>query len=187
MAIIAMTEDAFLGGVAYFAEKDRVIDGVTINETAKPNITPVDNWDQFGCIKGVKFQSEKKDFGTKTCFDGTNYSERKTERVVRDEIMLSTQDMNEIMHRLQFGLAAEVTPGGAEVNAFATSDRKVWGWLKLQGHRVGTGTVAAALDAWGYLELEQNVEWKDGLAEPSLKFTVVGGSPLGTPVKFTAA
>eukprot|EP00112_Aurelia_sp_Birch-Aquarium-sp1_P003680 Seg14146.2 transcript_id=Seg14146.2/GoldUCD/mRNA.D3Y31 product="hypothetical protein" protein_id=Seg14146.2/GoldUCD/D3Y31 len=184
--MIPLTEEALVGGLAFFVENGTTVDAVTVSQSAKPDTDPETNWDQFGCINAVKFQSEKKSFGTKKCFDGVNYSEREVTRNVRDEIMLNTQDMNAYVQRLQYGLAANPVAGGAEVNAFADSDRKIWGWLKLQGHRVGVGTVAVAVDLWGYLELEEGYEWKDELNDIALKFTHVPGSALGSPIKFTA-
>lgn len=182
--MITLQETALLGSVAKFARSGATIDGVTVSKNAMPDNDPATNWDDLDCVMNSKFQSETKDFGTKTCFDGTNYNETPIRRSVRDEVVLTTQNMSSLVDELQFGLTDAVEPDSSPVNAFANSERKIYGWLWLQGVRVGAGGVAKDLKMWGYFELETGYEFKPGIAEVALKFTHQSGSSLGTPVQF---
>lgn len=185
--MINLQETALMGALAFFVREGAVIDGVTVGMNAKPSATPIENWDSLKCILKVQPETESKDYGPKKCFDGKNHTELPVKRSVRDEIMLTTQNMSEYVDELQFGLAAAVVPDGAEVSAFENSDRKIYGWLRIEGRRVGTGDVAKTLELYGYFELETGYDFGDGISEQALKFTHVSGSTLGAPVQFMTA
>lgn len=185
--MITLQETALLGSIAKFARSGETIDAVTVGKNAMPDDDPITNWDNLDCVYKSKFESELKDFGNKECFDGVNYTEIPVRRVVRDEVMISTQNMSSLIDELQFGLDAAPTPDGAAVNAFANSDRKIYGWLWFQGVRVGSGGVAKDLKMWGYFELETGYEFQPGVSEQALKFTHESGSSLGAPIQFKTA
>lgn len=192
MSRVAMSETAFLGGLAFWAEMGREVDDgasgmVTVGQNVKPANDIANNMDQLSCLRGVRFEPKVKTVGTKNCFYGVNYNEEDVKRVVEDVVVFTSDDMDELVHRLQFGLSAAVEVGGAEVNAFASSDRKIYGWLKLQAHRPGSGENLLTVDMWGYLELGTPVEWQDGISQPTLRFVHKGGSSLGTPIVFPSA
>lgn len=181
-----MEETALIGCIARVARSGETIDAVTVGKNAMPDDEPITNWSDLSCITNCKFDAVKKTFGTKVCMDDDgNVSEEEIERIIRDGMVFTTQNMSSLVDELQFGLSAAPVVDGAEVEMLAKTDRKIYHWLWVKGVRIGGGGVAKDFKIWGYFTLETAYDFKtDGISETALRFTHERGSSLGAKIKF---
>lgn len=66
---------------------------------------------------------------------------------------LKTRQMGELVERLRHGLSAQIATGTAQTPGLAL-DRKVEGWLRIQGRQLGGGD-RFILDWWCEARIEE--------------------------------
>jgi len=180
MAFRALTETQVLGGLAFCLLAGESVDSQTVSSTVKPDTDPTTNWKQLGCVKAVAFEVKKKDFVQECPSETGGYSENTTSIVTEDVIVLETETLGDIVHQLQFGLTAAPTPG-TEQAVFAKAERKLYGWLKLQGRKLD-GTDLLIMDVWCEITLRTGYKFMNGLTANALAFKALKAA--GNGIKF---
>jgi hypothetical protein len=162
-------QEIILGGFAYFIPA-----GVSsASPTSKPTSSPLTAWtdNPLGTVLNFKFGNEAIDspFMRPLPFGGHEKVNRSF--VVQDFLMLQTREMGELVHRLQHGLAAVIAEGTAQTPGLA-KDRKIEGWLRLQGRNL-TGFDRFVLDWWAECRLEGENVFDEKVVTPTLRFTMI--------------
>lgn len=179
MAKPTLTE-ILLGGFAYFVESGLTVDAQTVSSTVKPDVDPATNWTNatLGDIVNFRFGDEKVDLPYMKPLASGGYEKINRAHVVQDYVLLKTRQMGELVHRLQHGLAAAIATGTAQTPGLAL-DRKVLGWLRIQGRQLG-GTDRFIMDWWCEARLEETAEFNNSVIEPVLRFTQIKGVALNS-------
>ena len=179
MATPALTE-ILMGAFAYFIESGTTVDGGIVSRTVKPDTDPAANWTAYsiGDVLNFKFGEEKIDLSYSKPLASGGFGKVNKSMVVQDHVILKTRQMGELVHRLQMGLAAAIATGTAQTPGIAM-DRKVEGWLRIQGRQL-TGTDRFVMDWWCEVRLEESAEFADKVVEPVLRFTQERGVALNS-------
>ncbi|MCU0751421.1 MAG: hypothetical protein MUF86_11375 [Akkermansiaceae bacterium] len=162
-------QEILLGGYAFF-----IPSGVSsASATSKPSSSPLTPWTDgtLGTVLNFKFGNEELDssFLRPLPFGGHEKVNRKF--VVQDFVMIQTREMSELVHRLQHGLSAAINEGTAQTPGLA-KDRKIEGWLRLQGRALG-GFDRFILDWWSECRLEGENVFDEKVVTPTLRFTMI--------------
>lgn len=182
MAFRNLVDTQVLGGLAFCLLAGETVDAQTVSATVKPDTDPTTNWKQLGCIKAVAFENKKKDFVQECPSESGGYSENTIMVSTEDVIVLESEAMSDIAHQLQFGLTAVPTPG-TEQAIFAKTERKLLGWLKLQGRKLD-GTDLMIMDVWCEITLRTGYKFQNGLTANALAFKALKAA--GNGIKFIA-
>lgn len=179
MATPALTE-ILLGAFAYFIESGTTVDGAAVSRTVKPDTDPATNWTNYslGDVLNFKFGDEKIDLSYMKPLASGGYGKVNKSMTVQDHVILKTRQMGELVHRLQMGLSAAIVTGTAQTPGLSL-DRKVEGWLRIQGRQLG-GTDRFVMDWWCEVRLEESGEFNDKVMEPVLRFTQERGVALNS-------
>lgn len=174
MAKPSLTE-ILIGGFAYFIPSGSSVDSQTVSSTVKPDTAPATNWttNTLGDILNFKFGKEEEDASYLAPQASGGYAKINRKFVVQDYVTLKTRQMGEIVHRLSMGVTAEIALGTAQTPGLA-QDRKIEGWLRLQGRQLG-GTDLFILDWWAEARIEETGEFNNKVVEPVLRFTQIKG------------
>lgn len=164
-----------LGGFAYFVESGTTVDLQVVSSTVKPDVDPPTNWTDraLGDILNFKFGNEKTDASFLKPMASGGYAKINQTFVTQDFLTLKTRQMGELVERLNHGLTAAITTGTAQTPGLAL-DRKVEGWLRLQGRKL-TGDDRFILDWWCEVRVEETGEFNEKVTEPVLRFTLIKG------------
>ena len=167
--------EVLLGGFAYFVESGTTIDGQPVSSTVKPDTEPPENWTAgtLGDILNFKFGEEKEDMSYLKPLATGGYAKQNRVMVTQDHLTIKTRQMGELVHRLQHGLLNKIALGTAQTPGL-TQDRKIEGWLRLQGRQIG-GKDRFVMDWWCEVRLEETGEFNNKIVEPVLKFTQIKG------------
>ncbi len=164
---LPMLQRLLVGAFVYFAE-----DGESINETTPPVVSGgYDAVPSLGCVEQVSFEveSEETEF---LCPKSTGGYQRTTEvRETADYLDMQCQNYNELVHRLQFGLAAKIVEGSA-VSPFAKTNRKVSGWLAAEAKDQSGETLLQMLVRVD-VRLNETPPWQNDYGKPTLRFQVL--------------
>ena len=177
-----------LGGFAYFVEAGLTVDAQVVSATVKPDNDPTTNWTgaSLGDVLNFKTDSKELDISWKRANPSGYYEDVNEKIVTQDSILIETRQMNELVWRLQHGLAAVIAEGTAQTPG-AKADRKIEGWLRLQG-RAGNGYDRFILDWWCECRLESKNAFDEKVTTPTLRFTqikAVSGTPVaGNSINF---
>lgn len=167
--------EILIGGFAYFVESGTTVDTQTVSSTVKPDVDPTTNWtaSTLGDILNFKFGDEKVDMSYQRPLSSGGYEKVNRSHVVQDFVTIKTRQMGELVARLQHGLSAEIATGTAQTPGL-TLDRKVLGWLRIQGRQLGGGD-RFIMDWWCEARLEETGEFNNQVVEPVLRFTQIKG------------
>lgn len=183
-------QEILLGGFAYFVESGVTVDAQTVSATVKPDSDPLANWTagSLGTILEFEFGDEKTDAAYMAPQPAGGYAKINKSFVTQDFLTLKAREMNELVWRLQMGFASKITEGTAQTPA-AEMDRKIQGWLRLQGRQIG-GLDRFLMDWWCEVRLEGKSKFDDKVASPTLRFTLIrsvaGTAVAGNSVNFPA-
>jgi hypothetical protein len=179
MAVPALTE-IMLGAFAYFIPEGTTVDSVTVSKTVKPDNDPTTNWTAYtiGDVLNFKFDKETVDIQRTVPLASGGYTKINKMITIQDWVILKTAQMGELVHRLQFGLASAIATGTAQT-PFIQNDRKIEGWLRIQGRQLG-GTDRFVIDCWCECRLEETAEFNAQIVEPVLRFTEIKGVALNS-------
>ncbi len=168
-----LTVERFLGGFGWFVEKGITVDGQVVSHLIKPDVTPLTNWTDHYLedILSMKLGNATEDRSYNRAATTGGWEKVPRTVVMQDFIDLKTRQMGEQLLRLQFGLNAPIAEDAAQT-PFASSDRRIEGWLRLQT-REEAGTDLLILDAWGSLELTGGIVADGKVTEPEFRFTVI--------------
>jgi hypothetical protein len=177
-------QEILLGGFAYFIES-----GVSGSAaTAKPTTTAYWTAGSLGTILAIEYGDEKTDSPYSRPLPQGGFEKVNRSYVTQDYVTLQTREMNELVWRLQMGAATIIAEGTAQTPA-ALVDRKIEGWLRLQGRVLG-GLDRFLQDWWCEVRLEGKTKFEDKVATPSLRFTLIravaGVAVAGNSVNFPA-
>jgi hypothetical protein len=174
-------EEILLGGFAYFVEAGTTVDGQVVGPTIKPDVDPTSNWTNgsLGDVLNFEFDNEKIDSPYLQAQPTGGHAKINRSFVVQDWVLLQTRQMSEIVWRLKHGLAAKIVEGTAQTPG-AKLDRKIEGWLRLQG-RALNGYDRFLLDWWCEVRLESKNKFDEKVVMPVLRFTQIR-SVNGVPV-----
>ena len=168
-----MLDKLLVGAFAYFAE-----DGGSIDEDTAPDVSAdYEDVPALGCIEQAAFETKSEE--TKFLCPKTTggYEETTETREMADYIDLMLQKYNELVHRLQFGIADEITTtGNNTVRApFAKQNRKVRGWLCI--HAVSqAGDTLLQMKVRAEVRLNKTPPWENQFGKPVFRFQVLGNS-----------
>lgn len=183
--------ERLVGCFAYFIPTGSTVDTLTISPTVKPDASPTTNWTDFylGSIISAKHAVETQDNGFLRASPTGGFEKVPRLKVLSDSITLKTREMGEAQLRLQYGLSAAIVEGAAQT-PFASTDRRIDGWLKCH-YREEDGQDLAIMDVWASMELTNGLSAEGKTTEPELKFTVIksvnGVAVAGNTIVFPAA
>lgn len=167
-----------IGAICYFAEKDKVIDGITVSETAYPDHTPPENWTEnnLGCVVEFKPETETSDDPV-TCFTpGKGYVKHSRPKVTADYLTFTTRAMSEIVARIMFGATEELVDGTPFIPFGNLTDRCVEGWLRVQAQDKEFANHCIML-CYVKLRLAEIPLWSEKQILPKFKCEVIASSP----------
>ena len=162
-------QEIFVGGFAYFIES-----GVSsASATSKPSSSPLTPWTDgtLGTVLDFKYGNVKieSNFLRPLPSGGRELVNRSF--VTQDFLTLKTREMNELVWRLQAGVTTKIAEGTAQTPGLQL-DRKIEGWLRLQG-RVTGGFDRFIHDWWCEVRLEGENVFDEKVVTPSLRFTMI--------------
>lgn len=166
-------QEILLGGFAYFIENGLTVDAQTVSATVKPDTAPTTNWTDgsIGNVLDFKFGNAKIDspFLRVLPMGGRELVNRSF--TTQDFVTIKAREMGELAWRLQMGLAAKIAEATAQTPGLQL-DRKVEGWLRLQGRALG-GFDRFIMDWWCEVRLEGDNVFDEKVVTPSLRFTLI--------------
>lgn len=174
MSLAALTERQLIGCFAFFIEGGTTVDTVAVSATAKPDIDPISNWPQLGCIESSKFEPKKSNEVFMCPSETGGYQEEDVNKIIADFLNLRTNYMNEFVKRLEFGLASKIVLDAAQAPHAATV-REIYGWLKIQG-RKEDGNDDFVMDWWCKMTLTDALDRNDKTLRPTLRFQKMASS-----------
>lgn len=183
--------EALIGGFAYFVESGTTVDGATVSATVKPDVDPAANWtaNTLGTIMNILYDKEEINDDYMEALASGGFAKKNRRFVTQDFLVLETREQGELVHRLTHGLAAVIAEGTAQTPG-AQLDRKIEGWLRLQGRQLG-GTDRFIGDWWCECRLETKTEYGAKVSQPKLRFTLIravsGTAVAGNSVNFPSA
>lgn len=165
--------EQIIGGFAYFVEAGLTVDAQTIAATVKPDNDPLTNWTDatLGTILNFKFGEETSDASYMEVQPSGGYAKKNRKFVTQDFLILQTREMSEIVWRHQMGIAAIIAEGTAQTPG-AKLDRKIEGWLRIQGRNL-TGTDRFLIDWWCECRLDNSNAFDEKVVTPTLRFTLI--------------
>jgi hypothetical protein len=90
---------------------------------------------------------------------------------VADYLDMQCQHYTEIVHRLQWGVAAKLVAGTAQ-SPFAKRDRKIRGWLACKAVKQDGNTLAEIL-VRVEARLNETPPWENNYGKPTLRFQIL--------------
>jgi len=168
-------QEILLGGFAYFIESG--VNGSAA--TAKPTTTGYWTAGTLGTILSIEFGDEKQDSKFSRPLPQGGWEQVNRSFVIQDYLVMQSREMNELVWRLQMGMPAIIAEGTAQTPA-SLADRKIEGWLRLQGRVLG-GFDRFIMDWWCECRLEGKTKFEDKVVTPSLRFTLMR-AVAGVPV-----
>jgi hypothetical protein len=183
-------QEILIGGFAFFIESGASVDAQTVAHNVKPDNDPTTNWTDrtLGTVLNFKFGNAKTDSPFLQPLASGGHQLVNRSFVTQDFITLQTREMNEMVWRLQTGFGSVIAEGTPQTPA-AKLDRKIEGWLRLQGRNI-TGFDRFLMDWWCEMRLESENVFDEKVVTPSLRFTLiraVGGTAVaGNSTNFPA-
>jgi hypothetical protein len=179
MAKPALAE-ILIGAFAFFIENGTSVDSQTVSSTVKPDTDPATNWTAYsiGDVINCKFSEESVDLPYLKPLTSGGYAKINKKMVVQDFVTMKTRQMGEMIARMQHGLASAIATGTAQTPGISL-DRKVEGWLRIQGRQLGGGD-RFILDWWCEARIEETGEFNEKVVEPVLRFTQIKGVALNS-------
>lgn len=162
-------QEIFVGGFAYFIEN-----GVSsASATSKPSSSPLTPWTDgtLGTVLDFKYGNEKIDSSFLRPLPQGGREKVNRSFVTQDFVTIKTREMGEIVHRLQMGVKTKIVEGTAQTPGLE-QDRKIEGWLRLQGRVLG-GFDRFLHDWWCEVRLESDNAFDEKVVTPSLRFTMI--------------
>jgi hypothetical protein len=162
-------QEIFIGGFAYF-----IPSGVSsASATSKPSSSPLTPWTDgtLGTVLDFKYGNEKIDSPFMRPLPQGGREKVNRSFVTQDFVVLKTREMHEIVHRLQMGVTTAINEGTAQTPGLS-QDRKIEGWLRLQGRNV-TGFDRFIHDWWCEARLDADNTFGEQVVTPSLRFTLI--------------
>jgi hypothetical protein len=182
--------ERLIGKFAYFIPVGSVVDTLTISHTVKPDASPTTNWTDFflGSVTAAKHDVETEDNSYKKASPNGGFEKVERLKVISDSITMKTREMGEPQLRLEHGLSAVIVEGEAQT-PFASTDRKIEGWLKVHD-RQEDGTDLSIMDVWCSMRLVNGLTADGKTTEPEMRFTVIksvnGVAVAGNTIVFPA-
>ena len=161
-------EKLVIGGFLYFVESGTLVDGVTVDENAFPDVDPIDNWNSLGFITEVNPETEKETDTDYCPSPAGGYEKVDDERVVADYWKFITREHSEPFWRMLLGLRNEIQNGVAQT-PLDEKRRYIDGWLKVQA-RADDGVDRLVMNIYGRLSLDANPKWSKDPTKPALSF-----------------
>lgn len=162
-------QEIFVGGFAFFIEN-----GVSsASATSKPSSSPLTPWTDgsLGTVLDFKYGNDKIDSPFLRPLPQGGREKVNRSFVTQDYVVLKTREMNELVWRLQMGVTATIAEGTAQTPGLQ-QDRKIEGWLRLQG-RVTGGFDRFLHDWWCEVRLDADNVFDEKVVTPSLRFTMI--------------
>jgi hypothetical protein len=162
-------QEIFVGGFAFFIEN-----GVSsASPTSKPASDPLTPWTTgtLGTVLDFKYGNEKIDSNFLRPLPTGGREMVNRSFVTQDYLVLKTREMNELVWRLQMGVTTKINEGTAQTPGLQ-QDRKIEGWLRLQGRVLG-GFDRFLHDWWCEVRLDGENTFDEKVVTPSLRFTMI--------------
>lgn len=162
--------DILLGGFAFFVESGTTVDLQIVSATVKPDMVPPDNWTDatLGNILDFKYGVDEEDHPILRVLPNGSRVKMPRKIVVSDYIDITSQEMSELVLRLQHGVTTKIMEGTAQTPG-ALNDRYIDGWLRLQGRAMGNFDVFIQ-DWWCQVRLVEGTKADGKFSEPKLRF-----------------
>jgi hypothetical protein len=170
-------QEVFVGGFAFFIPA-----GVSsASATSKPASSPLTPWTtgSLGTVLDFKYGNESIDSSFLRPLPTGGREKVNRSFVTQDFVTIKTREMSELVWRLQMGVAAVIDEGTAQTPGLA-QDRKIEGWLRLQGRALG-GFDRFIHDWWCEARLDGENTFDEKVVTPSLRFTLIK-AVAGVPV-----
>lgn len=168
MSNMSLLAEKLLGGFAYAVESGKTVDGDTVSASYFPDNDPTSNWPSAGDILAVRFSASRQTDPVMIPQAAGGYVEDPRETVTADFVDLVLRNFNEWIHRIMFGLSAEIALDTPQT-IWDDPERYILGVLKLQG-RQQDGTDLVRFDCYGKFTLGQIPEWTEKYGQPVLRF-----------------
>jgi len=162
-------QEMFVGGFAFFIEN-----GVSsASPTSKPTSSPLTAWTDatLGNVLDFKYGNDKIDAPWLRVLPSGGREKVNRSFVTQDWVVLKTRVMGELVWRLQMGVTAKIAEGTAQTPGLQL-DRKIEGWLRLQGRVLG-GYDRFLHDWWCECRLDGENTFDEKVVTPSLRFTMI--------------
>lgn len=160
------------GAFVYFIPFGETVDGSTVSKTSWPDATPTSNWEDwaFGCIENVQ-PIREADTETLLCPDPEGgYVEEEEMRSKRDGWTMQTNQYNELITQLEYGLKSSPVAGTPQT-PFAQKNREINGVVLIQAR--GQGGSDFHIEQWeADLKLDTVPEWANSTSKPTISFRV---------------
>lgn len=172
MANQARLAERLIGLFAFFVENGTTVDSQTVSSTVVPDASPTSNWLSLGTVlPGAAFGVDEDDDSYLAPSAAGGFEKIDRMNVMQDFLTLQTREMSGIVDRLQMGLSAAITEGTAQ-SPHVAKDRKITGWLLLQGRQVGgngSGTDDFRLLWWCDVRLGEQPKYENKVLSPTMK------------------
>jgi len=158
------------GAFVYFIPFGVTVDSATVSATSWPDNDPTTNWTDyaFGCIENVQPMREADTESLLCPSPDGGYILEDEQRATKDGWMMQTNKYNELIDRLEYGLAS--TPvAGVPQTPFAERDRYVDGVVLIQAR--GLDGTDYHVEQWhARLRLATVPEWGNSTSKPVVSF-----------------
>ncbi len=152
MASRALTIRPIIGAFAYFLRAGDTVDSITVAaETVvspaagKPDNSPTTNWADLGVVKAATPSVEEKKSTYLKPLPSGGHEQVEERQVVADYLTLDLENLTDIALEMMFGIG-KITQGTPQIPGNVL-DRKVQGWLKLQGRKTDAADLFV-IDLW---------------------------------------
>ena len=163
-------ETSILGAFCAFARSGATIDAITVAVDAFPDVTPLTNWDDLGCIPEMVHEVEADDNSIICPVPSGGYTKETEMNVISDSYLLTLSKTNPLVWELDQGFSAAIADGTAQT-PFLAKDRFVQGWLKIQ-QRGKDGADRIIANVWGKMRLAEPMKTSKDPSRPSVRFHV---------------
>jgi hypothetical protein len=163
-------ENSILGAFCAFARSGATINEITVAIDAFPDVSPLTNWDDLGCVPEMVHEVESDDNSVICPLPSGGYGKETEMNVIADSYLLTLNKTNPIVWELDQGYAAAIANGTAQT-PFKNKDRFVAGWLKIQ-QRGKDGVDRIIANVWGKFRLAEPMKTSKDPTRPSVRFHV---------------
>lgn len=168
MSKLAMSMRLFAGAIVYLAEE---VSGDSDVETKPINTSPL--WLEVGAVQTLTHKPTQFEEKFNECGEN-GWREGKDVFTLADVLDLKTREVSELYHRLTLGVADPLVADTAQT-PFASTDRKVRGWIKIQ-QRMHTGTDRTRMDIYCEIRIKTEPGIEKKTQEPELELYVLNSS-----------
>lgn len=166
MASLALSQKLFAGAFVFIAEYASGTSDAATKPVYSSNL-----WLSADNIQSISHDADEFEEKFSTPDPDRGWINQKDVHALADIYRVKLRNMPELVHRLQFGVAAAMVTGTAQT-PFANPDRKILAWVKIQ-QRQQVGTDRSLMDIWCEIRLKADPAIEKKTQEPELELWVL--------------